>query len=166
MRHLATQAREPKPYYEHIDRGYNYRLSNILAALGRAQLETLDDRVNRRREINDAYRAFFAEIPGIELMPEASNSRTTFWLTAVTVDPDVAPLTNEEIRLALDAREIESRPVWKPMHLQPAYNAEQSVLNGVSDSLFADGLCLPSGSGMTGSEFDRVLATLGDLLIK
>ena len=164
VRHLATQAREPAPYYEHIDRGYNYRLSNILAALGRAQLATLDDRVNRRREINQTYRELFADIDGIEVMPEAPNSRTTFWLTAVTIDPAVAPMANEALRLALEEHNIESRPVWKPMHLQPAYEAERAVLNGVSDHLFETGLCLPSGSGMTDSEFDRVLETLEGLL--
>ena len=164
VRHLATQAREPAPYYEHIDRGYNYRLSNILAALGRAQLLTLEERVDRRREINRSYRDLFELIPGISVMPEAPNGRTTFWLTAVTIDPNTAPMENEALRLALEAANIESRPVWKPMHLQPAYKSERAVLNGVSDRLFANGLCLPSGSGMSDSEFDRVLETLRQLL--
>ena len=164
VRHLATQAREPAPYYEHIDRGYNYRLSNILAALGRAQLLTLEERVDRRREINRSYRDLFELIPGISVMPEAPNGRTTFWLTAVTIDPNTAPMENEALRLALEAANIESRPVWKPMHLQPAYESERAVLNGVSDRLFANGLCLPSGSGMSDSEFDRVLETLRQLL--
>ena len=164
VRHLATQAREPAPYYEHVDRGYNYRLSNILAALGRAQLATLDARVNRRREINASYRDLLADVPGIEVMPEAPSSRTTFWLTAIVVDPDAAPLTNEALRLELESHNIESRPVWKPMHLQPAYRDEQAVLTGVSDSLFAHGLCLPSGSGMTGEQFDRVFDVLRSIL--
>ena len=165
VRHLATQAREPAPYYEHVDRGYNYRMSNILAALGRAQLETLDERVDRRRSFNSGYRDLFESVPGIEVMPEAPNSRTTFWLTAITVDPVVSSTRNEEIRLALEAENIESRPVWKPMHLQPAYSEERSVLSGVADRLFATGLCLPSGSGMTDSDFDRVLSTLGKILL-
>lgn len=164
VRHLATQAREPAPYYEHIDRGYNYRLSNILAALGRAQLATLQERVERRRYFNNAYRELFADIPGIDVMPEAPNSRTTFWLTAITVDPRSAPMTNEALRLGLDEADIEARPVWKPMHLQPAYKDENAVLNGVSDSLFANGLCLPSGSGMSDSQFNRVVRSLKDVL--
>ena len=164
VRHLATQAREPAPYYEHIDRGYNYRLSNILAALGRAQLKSLPERVARRRHFNSAYRSALSAVPGVDFMPEAPNSHTTFWLTAITIDPDVAPITAEQLRLALDKENIESRPVWKPMHLQPAYNAEQSVLNGVSDRLFAHGLCLPSGSGMTDEDFDRVLGALKKII--
>ena len=146
------------------DRGYNYRLSNILAALGRAQLKSLPERVARRRHFNDSYRSVLADIAGIGFMPEAPNSHTTFWLTAITIDPEVAPITSEQLRLALDAQNIESRPVWKPMHLQPAYSSEQSVLNGVSDRLFAHGLCLPSGSGMSDEDFDRVLSALKNIL--
>ena len=164
VRHLATQAREPAPYYEHVDRGYNYRLSNILAALGRAQLATLDARVDHRREINAHYRELFADVPGIEVMPEAPNGRTTFWLTAIIVDPGTAPLSNEELRLALDEANIESRPLWKPMHLQPAYRAEVAILSGVSDELFSTGLCLPSGSGMKSSQLEYVTDTLAGLL--
>lgn len=164
VRHLATQAREPAPFYEHIDRGYNYRLSNILAALGRAQLASLSDRVARRREFNNAYREALADIPGVAFMPEAPHSHTTFWLTAITIDPQIAPISNETLRLALEERNIESRPVWKPMHLQPAYREETSVLNGVSDRLFADGLCLPSGSGMTDSQFERVLQSIDEVV--
>jgi len=164
VRHLATQAREPAPYYEHVDRGYNYRLSNILAALGRAQLSTLAERVSRRREINQIYRQTLADVPGVEPMPEAANSETTFWLTAITLDPETAPMSSEELRLALDDRNIESRPVWKPMHLQPAYADERAVLNGVSDRLFETGLCLPSGSGMSDADLDRVTSTLRQLL--
>lgn len=164
VRHLATQAREPAPYYEHVDRGYNYRLSNILAALGRAQLATLDDRVSRRREINQAYRKTLADIPGIAPMPQAENSSTTFWLTAITLEPGTAPMTSDELRLALERHNIESRPVWKPMHLQPAYADEHAILTGVSDRLFETGLCLPSGSGMSDADLERVTSTLRDLL--
>lgn len=164
VRHLATQAREPAPHYEHVDRGYNYRLSNILAALGRAQLASLSDRVTRRREFNDAYREVLGDVPGIDFMPEAPNSHTTFWLTAITIDPDRSPISSETLRLALEERNIESRPVWKPMHLQPAYSTEASVLNGVSDRLFAQGLCLPSGSGMTNSQFERVLRSIKEIV--
>ena len=111
-------------------------MSNILAALGRAQLETLEERVIKRRKWNAGYRDLFRDIPGIELMPEAAGSYTTFWLTAVLIDPNTAPVTAEGLRLGLDFANIESRPVWKPMHLQPAYSNERAVLTGVSEMLF------------------------------
>ena len=160
VRHLATQAREPFPYYEHVDRGYNYRLSNILAALGRAQLATLTERVERRREINQEYRKALSGVPGIRFMPEASMNRATFWLTAITIDPNKAITTSEDLRLSLEDENIEARPVWKPMHLQPAYDSERMISSGVSDALFATGLCLPSGSGLSNEHLHRVLTTL------
>ena len=164
VRHLATQAREDSPHYEHVDRGYNYRLSNILAALGRAQLTTLPERVARRREINGTYRELLKEIPGFDFMPEAAQNHTTFWLTALTIDPKVAPVTNEALRLNLAAKSIESRPVWKPMHIQPAYAQNHAILNGVSDRLFSSGLCLPSGSGITAEQLGTVLEAIGEAI--
>ena len=162
--HLATQARDPAPYYEHTERGFNFRLSNLLAAFGRGQLQTLPERVARRRHFNSLYRDLFEGIPGVSFMSEAEGNFTTFWLTTLTLEPGVAPVSAEDLRLKLETHNIESRPVWKPMHLQPAYKAEPATLNGVSDSLFANGICLPSGSGMTDSEFERVLDAVGSEL--
>lgn len=160
VRHLATQAREPVPHYEHIDRGYNYRLSNVLAALGSAQLATLDDRVERRREINRRYRDELSGIPGLQFMPEAEGNFCTFWLTTILLTPGVAPATTEQLRLRLDAQDIESRPLWKPMHQQPAYESAPRLLSGVADLLFAEGLCIPSGSGMSATDQQRVILAI------
>jgi dTDP-4-amino-4,6-dideoxygalactose transaminase len=157
-RYLATQARDPVAHYQHSDWGYNYRMSNVLAGIGRGQLEQLDDKVNRRRAHCDAYKAAFADLPGVTFMPEADFGRCTRWLTCLTVDPKVAGTDRETIRLALDASNIESRPVWKPMHLQPVFADCEMIGGAVSEKLFADGLCLPSGSGMTDAERDRVIA--------
>jgi dTDP-4-amino-4,6-dideoxygalactose transaminase len=156
-RYLATQARDPVAHYQHSEWGYNYRMSNVLAGIGRGQLEQLDEKVNRRRAHCDAYRTAFVDLPGVVFMPEADYGRCTRWLTCITVDPKVAGTDRETIRLALDAANIESRPVWKPMHLQPVF-ADCEMLGGaVSEKLFENGLCLPSGSGMTDAERDRVI---------
>lgn len=157
-RHLATQARDAAPHYQHSTWGYNYRMSNVLAGIGRGQLEQLESKVARRREHFEAYKAAFADLPGISFMPEAPFGRCTRWLTCLTVDPQVAGTDREKIRLALDAANIESRPVWKPLHLQPVFEGVEMVGGAVSEKLFADGLCLPSGSGMTDAERDRVIA--------
>lgn len=157
-RHLATQARDAAPHYQHSTWGYNYRMSNVLAGIGRGQLEQLESKVNRRREHCAAYQAAFADLPGVAFMPEADYGRCTRWLTCLTVDPARAGTDRETIRLALDAAQIESRPVWKPLHLQPVFADCEYLGTGVSDALFAHGLCLPSGSGMTDAERDRVIA--------
>ncbi len=157
-RHLATQARDPAPHYQHSDWGYNYRMSNVLAGIGRGQLEQLEAKVDRRREHAEAYRAAFADLPGVTLMPEAAYGRATRWLTCLTIDAAAAGTDRETVRLALDAANIESRPVWKPMHLQPVFAHCERVGGAVSERLFRDGLCLPSGSGMTDAERDRVIA--------
>ena len=120
-RRLSTQAREPAPHYEHTEIGFNYRLSNLLAAVGRAQLEVLPERVAARRRINARYRELLADMPGISFMPEASYGRSNCWLTCIVVDPGEAGTDREAIRLALEAEDIESRPLWKPMHLQPVF---------------------------------------------
>ncbi|MDQ3781426.1 MAG: aminotransferase class I/II-fold pyridoxal phosphate-dependent enzyme, partial [Actinomycetota bacterium] len=117
-RFLATQAREPAAHYEHTEVGYNYRLSNLLAALGRAQLADLERRVERRRSHNRFYREALGDLPGVVFMPEAASGRSTFWLTALTIDPAVAGTDREAVRLHLESLDIEARPVWKPMHLQ------------------------------------------------
>lgn len=156
-RFLATQARDPAPHYQHSEIGYNYRMSNLLAALGRSQLADLERRIRVRREHNEAYRNAFSDLPGVEFMPEAPGSRSTFWLTCLTIDPDVAGTDREKIRLHLESLDIESRPAWKPMHLQPVFASCRSYGGEVSSRLFDNGLCLPSGSSLTEEERQRVI---------
>jgi pyridoxal phosphate-dependent aminotransferase EpsN len=159
-RKLSTQAREPAPHYEHTEIGFNYRLSNLLAAVGRAQLGVLADRVDARRRINRRYRELLADAPGISFMPEASYGESNCWLTCITVDPRQAGTDREAIRLALEAEDVESRPLWKPMHLQPVYRDAPAYGGQVSARLFERGLCLPSGSALTEDDQQRVVATL------
>ncbi len=156
-RHLATQAREPAPHYEHATIGYNYRMSNLLAAIGRGQLEVLDDRVTARRRIFNYYRETLGELPGVSFMPEPNGFHSTRWLTSLVIDPVQFGATREDVRLALEAENIESRPVWKPMHMQPVFANCRSVENGVSERLFRDGLCLPSGSSMSTMDQQRTI---------
>jgi dTDP-4-amino-4,6-dideoxygalactose transaminase len=156
-RHLATQARDPFPHYEHTDIGFNYRLSNLLAALGRAQLLDLDGRIERRRTINSAYRRGLGDLPGIAFMPVAEYGEPNWWLTCVTVDPEPFGADRDQIRLALEAEDIESRPTWKPLHLQPAFAGAPSVGGAVCATIFESGLCLPSGSALTEDEQARVV---------
>jgi pyridoxal phosphate-dependent aminotransferase EpsN len=155
-RHLAQQAREPAVHYEHRELGFNYRMSNVLAALGRAQLATLDERVRRRRAVFARYRELLAGLPGLEFMPEATWGESTRWLTVVLIDPATFGADREAVRRALEARDIESRPVWKPMHLQPVFRGERRRGGLVAEGLFARGLCLPSGTGMTAWDVTRV----------
>ena len=159
-RHLATQAREPAPHYEHNEVGYNYRMSNLLAAVGREQLNVLVDRVNRRREIFDRYRNELGSLPEIAMMPEPDGFRSTRWLTAILVDAAAFGASHDDMRLALEAQKIEARPVWKPMHLQPAFTDCRHVSNGVSERLFSCGLCLPSGSAMSDEQQSQVIETI------
>jgi dTDP-4-amino-4,6-dideoxygalactose transaminase len=159
-RKLSTQAREPEPHYEHTEIGFNYRLSNLLAAVGRAQLEVLAERVAARRRINARYRELLADVPGISFMPEAGYGRSNCWLTCIVVDPDEAGTDRERIRLALEAEDIESRPLWKPMHLQPVYRDAPMVGGDVSAGLFERGLCLPSGSALRDEDQERVVEIL------
>jgi len=156
-RKLATQAREPAPHYEHTEIGYNYRMSNVLAGIGRAQLRVLGDRVAARRRNFEYYYRALRDLPGVEFMPEAPWGRHTRWLTTVTFDPDVFGATREDVRLALEAANIESRPVWKPMHLQPVFRKYEVIGGTVAERLFRDGLCLPSGSQLTETELARVV---------
>jgi len=156
-RKLATQAREPVLHYEHRQLGYNYRLSNLLAAVGRAQLADLNRRVNRRREHFAAYKDAFEDCDGITVMPEASWGRHSRWLTCVTVNPKVISGGSARICDELARRGIESRPLWKPLHLQPLYAAAPCYNAGVAEELFRTGLCLPSGSGMTDQQRDEVI---------
>jgi dTDP-4-amino-4,6-dideoxygalactose transaminase len=156
-RFLATQARDPAPHYEHSEIGYNYRMSNLLAALGRSQLADLERRVEVRREHNAAYRDGLSGLPGVEFMPEAASSRSTFWLTCLTIDPAEAGVDRDRVRRHLESLDIESRPAWKPMHLQPVFAGCHSYGGEVAARLFDHGLCLPSGSSLTGEQRDRVI---------
>jgi dTDP-4-amino-4,6-dideoxygalactose transaminase len=158
VRHLATQAREPVPHYEHRVIGYNYRLSNLLAAVGRGQMSTLDDKVRARRENTAFYRAALGDLPGVEFMPVAEYGEPNCWLTCVLVDPDRFGASRDDIREHLAARGIEARPTWKPMHLQPVYQDCPMRGGSVCEDLFRRGLCLPSGSGLTDSQRQRIVA--------
>ncbi len=155
-RKLATQAREPEPHYEHREIGYNYRLSNVLAAIGRAQLRVLEDRVRARRRNFDFYVQALGDLPGVEFMPEAPWGRHSRWLTCVLLDPAEFGADREAVRLALEAENIEARPLWKPMHMQPVFARCERVRGTVAQDLFQRGLCLPSGSNLTEGELDRV----------
>jgi dTDP-4-amino-4,6-dideoxygalactose transaminase len=159
-RHLATQARDPAPHYEHSEVGYNYRLSNLLAAVGRGQLHRLPAMVQRRAEINRRYRAALGGVAGVEFMPSLPDSEPNYWLTVVTLDAQVFGTSPEEARKHLEHLDIEARPAWKPMHLQPAF-AGCPVLGGpVAETIFRTGLCLPSGSSMSDDDVDRVADAL------
>jgi dTDP-4-amino-4,6-dideoxygalactose transaminase len=165
-RHLSTQARQPVAHYEHEEVGYNYRLSNLLAAIGRGQLARLEAKIARRRDINAVYRAAFADVAGITFMPEASYGRSNGWLTCVTVDASELGTNREAIRLHLDRASVESRPVWKPMHLQPVFR-ECAVRGGrVAESLFTNGLCLPSGSSLTAAQQEFVIASIREAVAR
>ena len=186
-RKLSQQARENLPHYEHDEIGYNYRMSNILAAIGRGQLRVLDERVERKREIFNYYKGSLGNLQGIEFMPEPEWSRSNRWLTVILITPDEFGADREIVRLALEAENIEARPVWKPMHMQPVFDvlgrkaqgirckAEDSrlkagqnnerykarVIGGeVAEDLFERGLCLPSGTAMTNSDLDRIIETI------
>jgi dTDP-4-amino-4,6-dideoxygalactose transaminase len=156
-RHLASQARQPAAHYEHEEIGYNYRLSNLLAAVGRAQLARLDGFVERRRAINRRYRAALEGIDGITFLPEAAGGRSTCWLTCVLLDEDRLAVGPEQVREHLETHDIEARPVWKPMHLQPVYRSCRVVGGAVAEDLFRRGLCLPSGSTLSEETQQRVV---------
>ncbi len=163
VRKLATQAREPLPHYQHHEVGYNYRLSNISAAIGRAQLATLEHRVSARRAHFEHYKAALGDLPGIEFAAEMPWGRHTHWLTCCTIDPQHFGADREAVRLALDAADIEARPVWKPMHQQPVFAGCEMIGGAVADRLFAQGICLPSGTGMTAADLERVVDVIRPL---
>ncbi len=157
-RKLATQARDPAPHYQHSEIGYNYRLSNVLAAIGRGQLRGAGGaRARHARRIFEFYRQALGDLPGIAFMPEAPWGRATRWLTCITVDPAEFGADREAIRLALEAENIESRPVWKPMHLQPVFAGCQVVGGAVAQACSSEGLCLPSGTALTDDDLARVV---------
>jgi dTDP-4-amino-4,6-dideoxygalactose transaminase len=161
-RKLSQQAREDAPHYEHQEIGYNYRMSNIVAAIGLGQLEVLEERVRRRREIFEAYREGLGDLPGVAFMPEASYGTHNRWLTVVTLEPEVFGASPEDVRLALEAENIESRPVWKPMHLQPVFQRLGAGCVGgeTAEDLFQRGLCLPSGTNMDSRDLERVIGVV------
>jgi len=159
-RHLATQARDRAPHYEHSEIGFNYRMSNLLAAVGRGQLQSLTRKVERRREINEAYRRGLMAEEGLVFMPEAPYGKSNLWLTCVLIEPPLFGATCEDVRRHLESYNIESRPLWKPMHLQPVFRACPVRGGAVAASLFETGLCLPSGSSLTMEDQAFVVATL------
>jgi dTDP-4-amino-4,6-dideoxygalactose transaminase len=156
-RHLATQAREPFSHYEHATVGYNYRLSNLLAALGRAQLRGLDSRIERRKQIDARYAAALAVLPGISQMPRTAAGTSNYWLTCILIDPETFGADREQVRVALEAADIESRPTWKPLHLQPAFREAPLVGPGHCARVFERGLCLPTGSALSPGDQARVV---------
>jgi len=159
-RFLSQQARDPAPHYEHSQIGYNYRMSNILAAIGRGQLKVLDERVKKKREIFDYYQKALADLSGIEFMPEAPYGRCARWLTVILITPEEFGVDRETVRLALETENIESRPVWKPMHMQPVFKGCKCVGGKVAEDLFNRGLCLPSGTAITEEELNRVVEVI------
>ena len=161
----ATQAREQAPHYQHEKIGYNYRMSNICAGIGRGQMFVLDEHVARRREIHDLYVKLLAGVKGVKVMcqPEGEGFNSNYWLTCITVEPEEAGFTREDVRLALDADNIESRPLWKPMHLQPVFKDAPFYGNGTSERLFEIGLCLPSGPTLTDKDVERVAKVVKQL---
>jgi pyridoxal phosphate-dependent aminotransferase EpsN len=159
-RFLATQARDRAPHYQHSEIGFNYRMSNILAAIGRGQLEVLPQHIAARRHNFEFYQQALGGLPGIEFMPEAGFGRSTRWLTCLMIDPEEFGATSKDVRLALERRNIEARPVWKPMHLQPVFKDSRVRGGGVSKRLFAKGLCLPSGSALTEEDLARICAVV------
>ena len=161
----ATQAREQAPHYQHEKIGYNYRMSNICAGIGRGQMFVLEEHVARRREIHDLYVKLLDGVKGVKVMcqPEGGDFNSNYWLTCITVDPEEAGFTREDVRLALDGDNIESRPLWKPMHLQPVFKEAPFYGNGTSERLFEIGLCLPSGPMLTDQDIERVAKVIYDL---
>jgi pyridoxal phosphate-dependent aminotransferase EpsN len=159
-RKLASQAKDPAPHYQHTLQGYNYRLSNVLAAIGVSQLRVLEARVKARREIFARYRQALGELPGVSFMPEPEGFESTRWLTCLLVDPKASGTDREKIRVKLESQQIESRPLWKPMHLQPLFADCESVGGAVSGELFEKGLSLPSGSALSPADQERVIETV------
>ena len=160
VRYLSTQARQPAVHYEHTEVGYNYRLSNILAALGLAQLERLDEMIGRRRAVREEYARAFDGQSGVRVFQRSGDEADNCWLTAIVVDPLEAWWSVDDLAKTLDSAGIESRPLWKPMHRQPVFDDARSQLSGAADRLFAAGLTLPSGSALSPCQVDAIMASL------
>ncbi len=166
-RFLATQARDPAPHYQHSEIGYNYRMSNVVAGVGRGQLEVLDLRVRQHREFNAWYRELLKDVAGVTFQSEPSEDfYSNYWLTCIVIDPEKAGTDREKLRLAFEEARIESRPLWKPMHLQPVFAGCPSYVNGTSEALFNNGLCLPSGSNIDEDGRLRIAEVLKRELIR
>jgi dTDP-4-amino-4,6-dideoxygalactose transaminase len=159
-RFLATQARDIAPHYQHSQIGYNYRLSNVLAGIGRGQLQVLEARVQARRRNFEIYQQALKHLPGIKFMPEAAFGRATRWLTCLTIDPVAFGADREQVRTALAKQQIEARPVWKPLHIQPVFAGCESIGGAIAENLFDRGLCLPSGSNLTMADLERVIGAV------
>jgi dTDP-4-amino-4,6-dideoxygalactose transaminase len=163
---LSTQARDPAPHYQHSEIGFNYRMSNVCAAIGRGQLMVLDERVFQRRAIFESYKNSLANIPGFTFLPEPDGAFSNRWLTTVLIDPfSGTGLTAEKIRLELEGENIESRPLWKPMHLQPVFETAPCYSRGIAEKLFQTGLCIPSGSNLSHSDIFRVTSKVTSLVV-
>ncbi|NNE73151.1 MAG: aminotransferase class I/II-fold pyridoxal phosphate-dependent enzyme [Acidimicrobiales bacterium] len=160
VRFLSTQAREPELHYEHREIGFNYRMSNLLGALGRSQLDQLDDRIGARQIVEQRYRDQLADIAGVGFLPRPDYGTPNHWLTVITIDADAYGLSSDELIAKLDADDIEARPAWKPMHQQPVFAGLPCRGGAVADEIFATGVCLPSGSALTERDQQRVIATI------
>lgn len=164
-RFLSTQARDKAPHYQHSEIGYNYRISNILAGIGRGQMEVINERVERRREIFMFYKSYLSSLPGIEFLEEPDkNYFSNRWLTTILIDSKITGISREIIQVTLEKENIESRPLWKPMHIQPVFSKYPASINGTSEELFKKGLCLPSGSNLTDSQSELIMEKLLRLL--
>lgn len=159
-KYLATQAKDPLPYYHHSEIGYNYRMSNILAGIGIGQLEVLTERINKKREIFSTYQNFFSVKNSIQFCHEQSGAFSNRWLTCILTRDDKGKANNEKIRLALERENIESRPLWKPLHLQPAYKKYPYYGEGICENLFNEGLCLPSGSSLSSDDLEKISSVI------
>lgn len=169
-RYLATQARDQAPHYQHSEIGYNYRMSNVLAGIGRGQMMVLEDRIKARRSNFEKYTAFLKGVNSkgyqVEMQPEIKGSFSNRWLTSIYLDPEKNNnISRETIRLALEKENIEARPLWKPMHLQPVFKDAAFYGDSTSERLFENGLCLPSGSNLSSIDFIRILKTLEDIFV-
>ncbi|WP_144280900.1 aminotransferase class I/II-fold pyridoxal phosphate-dependent enzyme [Chryseobacterium echinoideorum] len=164
---LSTQARDNAPHYQHSHIGYNYRMSNIVAGIGRGQMEVLNDRVEARRKMHDFYVEIFKNIEGVEVFSEpTADYFSNHWLSAIVVNPEITGKTREDLRLAFMEDNIESRPLWKPMHLQPVFADAPYYGTDVSEKLFNDGLCLPSGSNLTDEDRKRIKTMINNFFNK
>lgn len=162
---LSTQARDPAPHYQHSEIGYNYRLSNVLAGIGRGQMQVLPHRIQQRRANHQRYKTYFKGIKGVKVFEEVNNDfYSNHWLTCIQVQPEeTGGITRETLRLAFERENIESRPLWKPMHLQPVFKDAPFYGDGTSERMFANGLCLPSGSNLTEDDFERIFAVMDEV---
>jgi dTDP-4-amino-4,6-dideoxygalactose transaminase len=164
-RFLATQAKDDAPHYEHSHIGYNYKMSNVVAGIGRGQMIVLDERIKQRRENYNRYFRKYGKVAGLEFQPEKYGSFSNRWLTCLTINSELTGYTREDVRLALEAENIESRPLWKPMHMQPIFQNELYYGGKISENLFKNGLCLPSGSNLTDLDFERIFRVLDKFFI-